>query len=255
MRTASAIAFDLDDTLAPSKSDITSGIAAALVRLATLVPVCIISGASFEQYQRQVLRYLPHSSDGLEGLHLLPTCGTQYYRFGQSGWTLIYEQRLSPEEKEDALRALEMSARKLGLWTAEQEVWGERLEDRGSQVTYSALGQSAPREIKRLWDPEGARRELLRAEVQASVPHLEVRAGGSTSIDVTRRGIDKAYGLSRFIDVSGADARRVLFVGDRLEPGGNDYPVIALGVQTIPVRDHDETAKLIPRLVEALQRG
>src|SRR3546814_15025628 len=114
------------------------------------------------------------------------------------------------------------------LWAS--ETWGDILEDRGSQITFSALGQRAPLDAKVAWDPTGEKKNTLREAVAARIPDLEVRSGGSTSVDITHRGIDKAYGMQQLADVTGIPLDDMLFVGDRLDPDGNDYPVLALGV-------------------------
>jgi hypothetical protein len=148
------------------------------------------------------------------------------------------------------MAAVEQEARRLGLWAA--ETWGPPLEDRGSQITYSALGQQAPLDAKRAWDPTGEKKNTLRAAVQALLPDLEVRSGGSTSVDITRRGIDKAYGMQRLRDVTGIPFDETLFVGDRLDPDGNDYPVKALGVPSRAVEGWEETVEVIDGVVAEL---
>ncbi len=250
-----AVAFDLDDTLAESKTPISTTMADLLVRLGRLVPVCIISGGRFEQFRDQVVRLLPPADPALESLHLMPTCGTRYYRHTAGEWRQIYADDLTPEEKRDAIEAIEAAAKGLGMWEPDEIVTGDRIEDRGSQITFSALGQRAEVARKKTWDPDGAKRQVLREEVQRALPALEVRAGGSTSIDITRKGIDKAYGVRHFAAAIDVDLGSILFVGDRLDPGGNDAPVIELGVQTHAVRDCRETESLLPRLISALQNG
>src|SRR5690606_23140707 len=141
----------------------------------------------------------------------------------------VYAHDLSAEEKAAALRALREEAERLGLW--EQDPWGDILEDRGSQITFSALGQQAPGDAKHAWDPSGQKRLRLREAVAARLPDLEVRAGGSTSIDITRAGIDKAYGMTALVEHTGIPIEDMLFYGDRLDEGGNDYPVLALGIR------------------------
>lgn len=242
------VAFDLDDTLAPSKSPLDPRMAELLVRLLDAVPVCVISGGRFSQFESQLIAGLP-SVAALDRLHLMPTCGTQYYRFQRGRWVQQYAEDLTPAQKSAALDALEGEARRLGLW--ESETWGPILEDRGSQITFSALGQAAPVDAKRGWDPAGSKKESLRAAVQGLLPDLEVRSGGSTSVDITRRGIDKAYGMVRLAELTGIPLESMLFVGDRLDPGGNDYPVLALGVSTAAVKDWEETAALVERFLAA----
>ncbi|MCS5718504.1 HAD-IIB family hydrolase [Herbiconiux sp. CPCC 205763] len=238
------VAFDLDDTLAPSKAPLDPRMADLLVRLLDTVEVCVISGGQFGQFQSQLVANLPAGTDDkLARLHLMPTCGTQYYRHDDGAWKQIYAENLSDDQKSRAMTALEASAKELGLW--ETETWGPIMEDRGSQITYSALGQAAPIDAKAAWDPTGEKKERLRAAVAAQLPDLEVRSGGSTSVDITREGIDKAYGMSRLSELTGIPLSEMLFVGDRLDEGGNDYPVKALGVPTHAVEGWHDTATFV----------
>jgi len=242
------VAFDLDDTLAPSKSPIHPRMAALLGHLLEVKEVCVISGGRFEQFRDQLLSRLPASAP-LERLHLMPTCGTRYLNWDGAHWRLRYAENLSDAEREEALAVVEEEASRLGLWEA--GTWGPVMEDRGSQITFSALGQFAPVAEKSAWDPAGTRRSNLRTAVQSRLPGLEVRAGGSTSIDITRRGVDKAYGMRRLAAITHIPFSDMLFVGDRLDPDGNDYPVLALGIPTRAVRDWTETASLIEEVIAA----
>jgi len=248
------VAFDLDDTLAPSKSRIDPRIGRLLADLAERVDVAIISGGTLTQFLAQVIDHLPPlSATARRRVHLLPTCGTQYYRLSpdaDGGIDTVYVTALTADQRARAATALENEARRLGLW--EEETWGPVLEDRGSQVTFSALGQGAPVDAKSAWDPQGTKKEALRAAVAEMLPDLEARSGGSTSIDVTARGIDKAYGMRRLADETGIRFDEMLFVGDRLDPGGNDFPVIALGVPCRPVEGWRDTAHLLDELIPTL---
>ncbi|MDI2099390.1 HAD-IIB family hydrolase [Ruicaihuangia caeni] len=245
------IAFDLDDTLAPSKSPLPDEIAHRLGELLQTTEVCVISGGQFEQFRKQVVDRLPQLDDeALARLHLMPTCGTQYFRHGEYGWSAVYAEHLTDDEKQRALDAVEEEARRLGYW--ETETWGPILEDRGSQITFSALGQSAPVDAKAAWDPTGEKKNALRAAVAELLPDLEVRSGGSTSVDITRKGIDKAYGMQRLSDVTGIPLDEMLFVGDRLDPDGNDYPVKAMGVRCHEVSGWEDTAEFLGELIPQL---
>jgi phosphomannomutase len=238
------VAFDLDDTLAPSKTAITPEMAELLVRLLGVVEVCVISGGQFGQFQSQLVANLPlDHPDALTRLHLMPTCGTQYYLFQDGEWRQQYAENLTDEQKTAALSAVETEARRLGYW--EEKTWGPILEDRGSQITFSALGQAAPVEAKKAWDPTGVKKNTLRAAVEPLLPELEVRSGGSTSVDITRRGIDKAYGMRKLAELTGIGFDEMVFVGDRLDPEGNDFPVIALGIPTHAVEGWQDTAAFV----------
>ncbi|MGO1768812.1 MAG: HAD-IIB family hydrolase [Microbacterium sp.] len=245
------VAFDLDETLAPSKAPIDPRIGRQLIRLAERVEVAIISGGRIEQFRSQVVERLPDSPGALAHIHLLPTCGTRYYRHADGDFTAVYAHDLADDEKRAAMTALEEEARRLDLW--EERTWGPILEDRGSQITFSALGQAAPVERKRAWDPTGERKNALRAAVAARLPELEVRSGGSTSVDITRRGIDKAYGMTRLSEQTGIALGDMLFYGDRLDPDGNDRPVLEMGeVACVAVTGWEDTADRLDALLETL---
>jgi HAD superfamily hydrolase (TIGR01484 family) len=246
------VAFDLDDTLAPSKAPLPDPVREALLQLLEVAQVCVISGGQIEQFRTQVVDRLGALPEGAATrLHLMPTCGTQYWRVTADGLTCVYAEDLTEDEKSRALRVVEEQATRLGLWAA--KTWGPALEDRGSQITFSALGQQAPLEKKKAWDPTGEKKNRLRAAVQEQLPDLEVRSGGSTSVDITRRGIDKAYGMRRLAELTAVGFEEMLFVGDRLDPDGNDYPVKALGVPTRAVAGWEETVGVIDGVVAALR--
>ncbi|GAB3275567.1 HAD-IIB family hydrolase [Microbacterium sp. MEC084] len=246
------VAFDLDDTLAPSKSPIDPRIGELLIALADRVEVAIISGGQIVQFRTQVVERLPEApSETLSHIHLLPTCGTQYFRFQGDELVMLYAQDLTPDEKRRALTAVEEEAKRLGLW--ESQTWGDILEDRGSQITFSALGQAAPVDAKKAWDPTGERKSALRDAVALRVPDLEVRSGGSTSVDITRKGIDKAYGMRRLAEETGISLADMLFYGDRLDPDGNDFPVLAMGeVECVSVEGWEDTADKLDALIPTL---
>lgn len=243
------VAFDLDDTLAASKSPIQPAMACILAELLTYCEVCVISGGNDHQFYTQVVNQMP-SSTRFERLHLMPTCGTRYLRYRDGSWNLIYTHDLDPKDKSDAIDAITQVAQRNGLWEPDDVVRGSRIEDRGSQITYSALGQQAFVDDKKAWDPSGEKRERLRAGIAELLPDLEVRAGGSTSIDITRKGIDKAYGIEQLSKHTGMPFDQMLFIGDRLMPGGNDYPVTRLGIPTYAVTGPDDTVKYLRELID-----
>ncbi len=245
------VAFDLDDTLAPSKSPLPPLMDGRLGSLLDHVDVCIISGGQMGQFRSQVLDHLHVGEAGLSRLHLMPTCGTRYYRRSEGQWNEVYAHDLEPDQRAAAIDSLSRHAHELGLW--KDDTWGDIIEDRGSQITYSALGQSAPLQAKRVWDPTGEKKAALREAVAGDLPNLEVRSGGSTSVDITRHGIDKAYGMRQLVEVTGIPESDMLFIGDRLDPAGNDHPVKAAGFTTLAVTGWEDCADQIARIVADLE--
>ncbi|MDO5035022.1 MAG: HAD-IIB family hydrolase [Actinomycetaceae bacterium] len=241
------VAFDLDDTLAPSKSALPEQVDAALTRLLQKTDVLVISGGTIDQFRAQLLSNLHANEEQLLRLHLMPTCGTRYYLRSKENWDLQYSHDLDVEQKQRIMEALETTSRELGFWVNDPA--GEIIEDRGSQITYSALGQQARLEDKRAWDPTGEKKAALRDAVAPLIPDLEVRSGGSTSVDVTLKGVDKAYGMQKIMEQTGYAKDEIVFIGDRLDPDGNDYPVKAAGFETISVSGWEETPRVIDDLI------
>jgi phosphomannomutase len=244
------IAFDLDDTLAISKSAISDRMALLLSELLNHYDVCIISGGKFEQFKVQVVDRLDVAAHQLNRLHLMPTCGTRYFRYNEleKEWKVQYAEDLTDEEKSRILEVIETSAKELNLWA--EQPYGEIIEDRGSQITYSALGQQAPPDEKYAWsDANQEAKQKLRALIAERLPEMEVRLGGATSVDVTHIGIDKAYGMQKLVEALVIDKDEVLFIGDKLDEGGNDYPVKAMGIDTIAVEKWEDTAYVLEGII------
>ncbi|MDQ2832831.1 MAG: HAD-IIB family hydrolase [Acidobacteriota bacterium] len=242
------IVFDLDGTLAPSKSAIDQGMARLLDQLLKVVKVAVISGGGWPQFQKQVLAHLA-GGDSLKNLSLLPTCGTKFFQYGES-WKQLYSEDFTPTERTTILAALTDAVDQAGNKPA--KIWGEVIEDRGSQITFSALGQQAPLEQKSKWDLDFKKRKAILAILTPSLPGFSVHMGGSTSIDITKPGIDKGYGIHKLRDTLGIAIGDMIFVGDALFPGGNDYPAMQAGAFAIRVNGPDESKKVIEAVIGCL---
>ncbi|CAN5423744.1 HAD-IIB family hydrolase [soil metagenome] len=246
------IGFDLDDTLAVTKSPISDEMSELLTQLLDHFDVCVISGGRYEQFQIQITERLHASPQKLRRLHLMPACGTQYYRYNDIAekWEQQYAENLTEKEKTVIKGVLESVTKELGLWPKNPA--GEVIEDRGSQITLSALGQQATAEDKYAWDPDNTKKFAIRDAAAAKLPGLEVRAGGTTSIDVTRIGIDKAYGMGKLIEELQISEDDILFFGDKLQEGGNDYPVKAMGIDSIEIHGWENTAQVLTGILHVL---
>ena len=210
------IVFDLDGTLAQSKSAIDSAMAGLLHALLGVANVAVISGGDWPQFEKQVLANLP-AGDHLAALSILPTCGTKFFRYNGQ-WTKLYAEDFTADEKAKIESALHQAIETAGFKV--EQVWGETIEDRGSQITYSALGQQAPLEEKAKWDPDFAKRQKIKVILDKVLGGFSVRLGGTTSIDVTKPGIDKAYGIEKLTLVLGISKAQMVYVGDAIFPGG-----------------------------------
>ena len=244
------VMFDLDGTLTESKQPITEAASALLARLLAVTNVAIVSGGALAQFLKQVVARLPVEA-ALNNLYLLPTSGAALYEFRDDGWRKVYEERLSEREKDSVEAAIILAIEETGIIDLKEPAWGERVEYRGSQVTLSALGQDAPIAEKKAWDPDHAKRRALQAAIGARLPEFLVSMGGATSIDVTRRGIDKAYGIRKLCERLCIRERDALYVGDELRSGGNDEAVYKTEVTAKNVADPAETMELIEGIVKA----
>lgn len=244
------IAFDLDGTLAESKQPLKEDMAEALADLLAVADVAVISGGDWPQFDKQVASRLPARAD-LSRLWLMPTTGTKLYTFLDGTWSPVYAELFSDDEKTKIIEAFDASLKATGF--VPEQSWGERIEDRGSQITFSALGQQAPLDAKEKWDPDHAKRKVIQADLKQRLPGMAINIGGSTSIDITREGVDKAYGLRKLSEASGIALDAMLFLGDAIFPGGNDYPAKELGLDTVRVRDPQETINVIAAIVACLK--
>ena len=246
------IAFDLDGTLAESKQPLGEGMGDALARLLQVAHVAVISGGDWPQFDKQVASRLPERADRSR-LWLMPTTGTKLYTHRDGHWAPVYAELFEETQKQAILAAFDASLEATGF--VPEQVWGERIEDRGSQITFSALGQQAPIHAKEVWDPDFAKRKVIQADLRRRLPGLSINMGGATSIDITREGVDKAYGLRKLRDVSGIALEAMMFIGDAIFPGGNDYPAKELGLDTVRVRDPQETLAVIDAIVACQKQG
>ncbi len=240
------VAFDLDGTLAESKQPLKEEMGEALADLLEVAHVAVISGGDWPQFDKQVASRLPERADRSK-LWLMPTTGTKLYTFKDGAWSAVYAELFDDATRAKIKTAFDEALEATGF--VPEQVWGERVEDRGSQITFSALGQQAPLEAKEHWDPDFAKRKVIQADLKTRLPGLSINMGGATSIDITREGVDKAYGLKKLRDESGIALDAMMFVGDAIFPGGNDYPAKTLGLDTVRVRDPQETLAVIATVV------
>jgi len=245
------VAFDLDGTLAESKAAIDQQMAERLAALLTVAKVAVISGGDWPQFEKQVLAHLP-GGKRLQNLSILPTCGTKFYQYKQ-GWKQLYAENFTDKQKQKIISSLEQAVDESGFKA--KKTWGETIEDRGSQVTYSGLGQAAPLAEKSKWDPDFSKRTRIKSRLEKMIPEFAINLGGATSIDVTKKGIDKKYGMHKLRDVLGIAISEMIFIGDAIFPGGNDYPAKQSGAFSVCVSGPDETKRVIEGIIACLDNG
>lgn len=240
------IIFDLDGTLSESKTPIDDEMAELLGRLLSEKRVAVITGGRYEQMRLQCSDCINCAPHVRGNLFMLPASGTCLYRYDRT-WTCVYKEKLlSDADREQIRDALSRSLPESGVAIPETP-YGDFFEDHETQVTFSALGQKAPLEAKKPWDPDGAKRARIIVAAQKHIPQFEMRIGGTTTINITQKGVDKAFGIAQIEKHLGFTKPEMLFIGDALFKGGNDYPVKAAGVDSIEIGGPDDTKEVIRR--------
>jgi len=244
------IIFDLDGTLTKSKSSLDKEMASLICELLQRRYVAVASGCSFQQFETQFLSKLPKSTN-LRNLFLFPTCSASgyYYDTRRGRFSRAYSNLLPKHAAKTIVHAFETVFKEVG-YIQPKQTYGPVLENRGSQLTFSALGQKAPLHLKQKWDPKQKKRLRIRRLLKKYLPDFEISIGGTTSIDVTRKGVNKTLCVKKLKERLGVDKKHMLYVGDALFRGGNDYIMRSTNIRCIPVSSPMETKKLIRRIIE-----
>lgn len=243
------IGFDLDNTLANSRKPMLPDVAERFSELTRHIDVAVITGGRWELVVSQIIDVLGPTANR-NNLHLMPTSGTRYYRWQGGEWLRVFSHDLTADQCARAFASLERRAREMGVWF--DHVWGERIENRGSQITLSVLGQQAPLEAKQEFDPDGTVKQRLAEAVAADLPDLKVHAGGYTSIDISQQGIDKGFAVRELARFNHFPVGDMVFVGDRMNKDGNDYPAVQAGAMGVEVGNPRDTIRFIDAMLERI---
>jgi HAD superfamily hydrolase (TIGR01484 family) len=231
------IAFDLDGTLTESKQPINNKTARFLASLANDYEIAIVTGGTMEQIKTQVLDRLPNWVQ--DKMHLMPCSGAEYFRFGDT----LYRNFISKQERAVMVPMVTGLLKQMGYWI--ENPAGDIIEDRGSQITISALGQKANSKDKEDWDPYGNKRREIRDAIKTMFPDYSVRVGGLTSVDISMYGIDKEYAIKELLEWNQFEPSDVLYIGDKFRPGENDYPALLAGVTCLRVTSYTDTPRIV----------
>ena len=252
------LAFDVDQTLNIAKTPIPPEIAELLTKCLDHFEICPISGQKFDQFIFQIVDQLKDATPKqLTHLHLFVAQGTQYYRYDakKKDWKQVYNYPLTDEQVAKITEAIETAAKELGYWEEDKLAEGDEIiENRLSQVTFSALGQKAGTEAKYAWDPDCKKREAIVKRCKELAPEFDYEIGGTTSINAITPGMNKVFGMTHLMEELKVDKKDILYFGDMTQPGGNDYPVVQMGVETITVRSHEDTAYALRGILGLLDK-
>lgn len=240
------IAFDLDGTLAESKHSMTQDMATLVSKLAQQIKVIVISGGSYSQYQKQFIPMI--GSEHLENIILMPTNGSVRYEYKNNAWVMTKSFPFDEDVKARVLAELNT------IITNEEfevptEHFGEYVEDRGTQITFSGYGQIAPNEKKSMWDASREKRIKIKEYLESRIPEIEAHVGGMTSVDILPKNFNKAAGLIAYLEENNVSKNDAMFIGDAVFPGGNDYSPSQVGIETISTNGPEHTKEIIETLL------
>lgn len=250
------IVFDLDGTLAPTKSVMDREMTRLFIHLLEAKKVAVIGGGKYGLFKEQMLSQVKAPKELLERLFLFPTTANAFYRYGK-GWQKVYSHELPKATVKKIIETFYRVLKEIN-YKHPKKTYGKVIEDRGTQVTFSALGQDVVKVLgkkgifmKEDWTRKNTPLKLKIAKLVAGyLPELEVHAAGFTSIDVTKKGIDKAYGLRQIEKQLHVKIKDMVFIGDAIFSGGNDYAVVKTGVDYIPVKGPEDTKKIIRTILK-----
>ena len=252
------LSFDIDQTLNIAKTPVPDEIAELLTECLNYFEICPISGQKFDQFLIQIVDEMKDATpEQLTHLHLFVAQGTQYYRYDASkkDWEQVYNYPLTDEQVAKITEAIETAAKELGYWEEDKLAEGDEIiENRLSQVTFSALGQKAGTEAKYAWDPDCKKREAIVKRCKELAPEFDYEIGGTTSINAITPGMNKVFGMTHLMEELNVKKEDILYFGDMTQPGGNDYPVVQMGVETITVRSHEDTAYALRGILGLLDK-
>jgi HAD superfamily hydrolase (TIGR01484 family) len=215
--------FDMDNTIAPSRQLILPEMFELLSNLS--LDIIIVSGQSVDKIKWQS-NNLPATVLGQNGNHAIAIDGKE-----------IWNVPLTPEHKSEINEHIN---KLLSILDHDVNPDWNPIEDRGAQITFSPIGNTAPVEIKMVYDPDRKKREELLKKVPFESSELTVKFGGSTSLDYFHAKNHKGANVQKLIELMGWQKDDCIYYGDGLFPGGNDESVIGV-IETVPVKDHLDT--------------
>lgn len=241
------VVFDMDDTLTKSRSVADEEMIRVFEELSTKYKVSIITWWNFNQIKKQIIGHLDNKKANFENIFLFPTNGTKMMFFEDSKFVEKYSEDFTEDEVNLIEKTFNKAIKDLDLLPEKQ--YGPLLDNRWGQITYAALWKDVPLEIKSSWDPDSKKRLSIRDYIKDDLKDFQIWVAGRSSIDITRKGIDKAYGIVKIMENLDILKQEILFIWDALFEWWNDYPVKAFWVDTKQVENPEDTKKIIKSLI------
>ncbi|MEY2665406.1 MAG: hypothetical protein RLZZ480_511 [Candidatus Parcubacteria bacterium] len=231
MKTYKHLFFDMDQTIAPSRQRMLPEMYDYLSSLAQ--DIIVVSGSTIEQMPHQ-LGDLRSFRLGQNGNHAIDPDGVEL-------WHVPLDEHHRTEILDHINEVIEILDHEIN------HEWNP-IEDRGAQITFSPIGNTAPVEFKKTYDPDRSKRLSLLEKIAFASEELVVKIGGSTSLDYLHKDRHKGTNVQKLIDFMKWDKDECIYFGDGLYPGGNDEAVIGV-IETVLVDDHLDCYKKLKELI------
>ncbi len=240
--------FDLDDTLAESFKPPSRAMLERFDTLLGKMPLAILTAAGFPRINQDFLVPLANTNK-LTQLYIFPDSSARCYLYVNGVWEPEYSLMLSDEDRvkiKAAIQKVAMEQHFDGILAYKPQII-----DREAQIAYAFLGLDAPDDLKRTWDPTFEKRAAMQQALLKIIPEYDILIGGRSTIDITTKGVNKSYGVNWLSHRLHTPPQDMLFVGDALYEGGNDFVVIPTGIKTRPVTGPSETLGVIDEILAA----
>jgi len=200
--------FDVDGTLTPSRQTIDPEFNKFFFDFVTTNDVYLITGSDKDKTVEQI------------GNVLFCTAKVVYNCSGNDVWShgvnVKTNDWTAPKELMDLMHGW-LQASNFPLRT------GNHIEVRPGCVNFSIVGRNCTLGERKLYikhDLESRERESIAYQINTEFENITAKVGGETGIDIYPTGCDKSQIINDFNDHD-----KLIFFGDKQEPGGNDEPL------------------------------
>ena len=219
--------FDVDGTLTPSRQEMTKEFKEFFEQWALKNTFYLVTGSDLSKLQEQMSGMEIHSSG------IFTCCGNQFWQSDPAihpkHCDLIYENKFKVPEN---------LLTYLGQMLRESETpvkANNHIEDRNSMLNFSTVGRNCTLEERQTyfeWDNQVGERQKIAKSIRDGWSSLDAVIGGQISIDIYPKGNDKSQILDIITQERLVQPSEYIFIGDRTEIGGNDYPLAKLMKET-----------------------
>ncbi len=229
--------FDMDGTLTPARQKMTPDFSRRFLPWLKARLAYLAAGSNYEKVTEQLP---PDVVAAFSGIY--SSMGNVFHQKGEE----IYRREITLNK--EFLQALEHYRKN----TAYQgKLYRNYLELRPGMLNFSVLGRNCPfkeRAKYNAWDNEHHERETIAREMNEQFPEYEVSVGGKISLDIVAKGGGKDQIALRVREMY--PSHKIVFFGDRTEPGGNDYSLaVALramdNTEVVQVNEPEDVLKYL----------